>query len=1027
MSRIFLSHSSTNNAEAVALRDWLAANGWKDEIFLDLDPQRGIAAGERWERALHQAASRCEAVLFLVSTAWLASDWCRKELNLAHALNKRLFGVLIEDLPSVSFPRTSTGTWQIVRLATAGITSCCARLCRLRTTRRMSLFGRGVGAPQAWAGGSGPRSQIFCLAAAERPGPSAVSRAASAGSRGRRHLLRPRCPDRRGARPAARVARYHAATASRHSRRFRCRQIVVPARRAFSAPCARRPQFSAAAGDPAGAGGDLRRDRSAFCARSRLCGGKIPIARADLRAIIQIGAIKLKPLLQALADKAMPSASGAGTAAKPPTLILSIDQAEELFLAEAADEARSLLALLRDLLNDDAPALIAVFTIRSDKYEKLQLAPELEDVRQDMLSLPPMPKGSYAEVIKGPARRLDGTARVLTIEDALVDALLADIEAGGAKDALPLLAFTLERLYGEYHSGGSLKLSHYEALGRVKGSIEAAVERALQAADADPAIPRDRAARLALLRRGLIPWLAGIDPDTGAPRRRVARLSEIPAEARPLIQHLVEQRLLATDVNKDTGEAIIEPAHEALLRQWGLLDGWLTEDAALLAVLEGVKRASRDWAANNRSRAWLAHQADRLSAAERLSFRPDLAASLEPTDRDYIAACRKAEADASRRRRLLQIATYASLVVVIIGLVAFIEQATIADQWRYWTVTWPYMRAQVRPYVLSRAKEQALKPAEFVQGMRAGLPGDRRRAGGIVHDGIAADRERPLYQRRTAAPGYDRQAVCRVEIRTDLCRLGRLRRRRRLQRLQAHRSGLGTRPAAGDQRQLGRRAGLRGMALASHWQDLSVAHRGRIRVCDARRDDDGLSVGRRHQAQRTSDGRLRRLRQQVGRLANGAGRFVRAQQVRSVRCGGQCPRMDRGLHPQELQRRADKWLGVAGGERRRLHQSYPARRFLGQRCGRPPLCEPQQEPHRLPERQHWLPRRPDASWTLSLCYFVSLGFGGEAPNVYSREAMNDHVKRTGVRSKPTINSCCGSCPLSIGFPRAKSSCSVTAS
>ena len=198
-----------------------------------------------------------------------------------------------------------------------------------------------------------------------------------------------------------------------------------------------------------------------------------------------------------------------------------------------------------------------------------------------------MPKGSYAEVIKGPARRLDGndTARS-KIEDALVDALLADIEAGGAKDALPLLAFTLERLYVEHRRRRRSDASpSIERLGGIKGSIEAAVERALKAADADPAIPRDRAARLALLRRGLIPWLAGIDPDTGAPRRRVARLSEIPAEARPLIQHLVEQRLLATDVNKDTGEATIEPAHEALLRQWGLLQGWLTEDAGLLAVL----------------------------------------------------------------------------------------------------------------------------------------------------------------------------------------------------------------------------------------------------------------------------------------------------------------------------------------------------------------------------------------------------------------------------------------------------------
>ena len=127
-----------------------------------------------------------------------------------------------------------------------------------------------------------------------------------------------------------------------------------------------------------------------------------------------------------------------------------------------------------------------------------------------------MPKGAYAEVIKGPARRLEGTKRALKIEEALVDALLADIEEGGAKDALPLLAFTLERLYREHGGDGDLKLSEYEELGRVKGSIEAAVERALKAADADPKIPRDREARLALLRRGLIPWLAGIDPDTGA-------------------------------------------------------------------------------------------------------------------------------------------------------------------------------------------------------------------------------------------------------------------------------------------------------------------------------------------------------------------------------------------------------------------------------------------------------------------------------------------------------------------------------
>jgi hypothetical protein len=41
VSRIFISHSSANNAEAIALRDWMRSQGWED-IFLDLDPERGF-------------------------------------------------------------------------------------------------------------------------------------------------------------------------------------------------------------------------------------------------------------------------------------------------------------------------------------------------------------------------------------------------------------------------------------------------------------------------------------------------------------------------------------------------------------------------------------------------------------------------------------------------------------------------------------------------------------------------------------------------------------------------------------------------------------------------------------------------------------------------------------------------------------------------------------------------------------------------------------------------------------------------
>ncbi|UOM36733.1 toll/interleukin-1 receptor domain-containing protein [Acuticoccus sp. I52.16.1] len=117
MPQILISHSSLDNAAAIALRDWLVAEG-RDKLFLDLDPDRRIAAGERWERALQEAARRSEAVIFLVSHNWLGSDWCSNELTRARRLNKRLFGVLIEeDLPIERLPRDVTSTWQLVHLA----------------------------------------------------------------------------------------------------------------------------------------------------------------------------------------------------------------------------------------------------------------------------------------------------------------------------------------------------------------------------------------------------------------------------------------------------------------------------------------------------------------------------------------------------------------------------------------------------------------------------------------------------------------------------------------------------------------------------------------------------------------------------------------------------------------------------------------------------------------------------------------------------------------------------------------------
>jgi WD40 repeat protein/tetratricopeptide (TPR) repeat protein len=660
LSRLFISHSSADNAEAVAIRDWLASAGW-DDVFLDLDAERGIAAGERWERALNQAASRCEAVLFLISRHWLESRWCLKEFNLARKLNKRLFGVLIEGIPLKELPADLTGAWQLVDLDSGQdhtqfrvtlprtheelhVSFSAEGLTRLRTgLARAGLDPRFFAWPPEHDPNRPPYRGLKALEAEDAGiffGRDAPIVDALDTLRGLREGAAPRLLVILGASGAGKSSFLRAGLLprlSRDDRNFLALPVIRPEKAAIS-----------------GENGLIRALETALAERG------FAQSRASLRNAIAGGAERVRLLLAALIEKASIGLLLDEGAARKPVVVLAIDQAEELFIGDGADEGQALLTLISGLVTGDDPGVIALFTIRSDSYDRLETAKAFEGMRQQALPLLPMPRGAYQTVIEGPAARLKDASRTLTIEPRLTQQLLADIDAGGGSDALPLLAFTLEQLYLDYGGSGALTLANYQAFGGVRGAIEAAVKRALAAADNDARIPRDAEARLTLLRRGLIPWLAGIDPETGSPRRRIARLADIPPEAAPLIQLLVEQRLLATDRivvhdgAAERSEVTIEPAHEALLRQWGLLRGWLEEDLAALTTLEGVKRAARDWAANARHADWLNHAGSRLEDAETIAARPDLANDLSADDRAYLRQCREQEEN-QRRERLARL------------------------------------------------------------------------------------------------------------------------------------------------------------------------------------------------------------------------------------------------------------------------------------------------------------------------------------------------------------------------------------
>jgi hypothetical protein len=193
----------------------------------------------------------------------------------------------------------------------------------------------------------------------------------------------------------------------------------------------------------------------------------------DVKAALNRGSHGWLPLVLEIYDRATGRLVGEGAPQvnRRPTLIIPIDQAEELYAPGAGTEAALFLELLAAIINCGLDT-IAILTVRSDLFEPLQSLEALRGVPLDAFNLPPITPLAFREAILGPARR---AAPPIDIEPSLVEQLLVDTGAQGA-DPLPLLAFTLQRLYLNYgHVTRRLTTSNYETLGGIRGSIEAAV------------------------------------------------------------------------------------------------------------------------------------------------------------------------------------------------------------------------------------------------------------------------------------------------------------------------------------------------------------------------------------------------------------------------------------------------------------------------------------------------------------------------------------------------------------------------
>lgn len=301
--------------------------------------------------------------------------------------------------------------------------------------------------------------------------------------------------------------------------------------------------------------------------------------------------------------------------------LLVIDQFEELFsLCRLESERHAFVENLCLAASEpDGPGLV-VITMRADFYAHCAAYPMLREAlagNQEFIGA--MSSTDLRRVIEEPARR-----GRWELEPGLVDLLLHEV--GNEPGALPLLSHALLETWQRRRSH-TLTLSGYTSAGGVRGAIAETAQAVFvdQFSDKQQAIARQIFLRLTEL---------GDETATGDTRRRatIAELILSPDEAEAthaVLKALADARLIT--LGQDTAEV----AHEALIREWPTLRGWLEENREGLRLHRQLTEAAADWSTSNADPDLLFRGARLLQARDWAALH---AADLNPSERDFLQA-----------------------------------------------------------------------------------------------------------------------------------------------------------------------------------------------------------------------------------------------------------------------------------------------------------------------------------------------------------------------------------------------------
>jgi WD40 repeat protein len=321
-----------------------------------------------------------------------------------------------------------------------------------------------------------------------------------------------------------------------------------------------------------------------------------------------------------------------------------VDQFEEVFTLCRDERERRMFFdnLLHAASMPDGRAVVVV-TLRADFYHRCGAYAELaQQLAAQQYLVSPMDRDGLRQAIEEPARRVG-----LSFESGLVATVLDDVV--GEPGALPLLEHALLELW-KCRRGSMLTLEGYRESGGVAGAI---------AKRADDVFAGLTSRQQELARRT---FLRLTQPGEGTEdTRRRAAFPELAAGAggdlEPVLRNLVDARLLT--VSREGDDVQVEVAHEALIRGWPLLQGWIDEDRAGLRIHNRLADAAREWERLGRGADELFRGA-RL--AEALEWRRANEESVNDVERTFL--------DASRRREVRNRSLRLLALTLLVGVVA---------------------------------------------------------------------------------------------------------------------------------------------------------------------------------------------------------------------------------------------------------------------------------------------------------------------------------------------------------------------